>query len=163
MTLKDFFKQDMNDMTENEAEEIGCMGSVITVILFLSVLLICSLICGCSPKVTEHIIVKTDTVFQQQIRYDSIFKHDSIYLHEWSKGETIYIERTKWHTQYKERLRIDTTYISHTDTLIQEKVKEVPAKISDWKRLQMMLGRIFMVVLGGLVIYAIFKAKKALF
>ena len=163
MTLKDFFRQDMNDMTENEAEEIGCMGSVITVILFVSVLLICSLICGCSPKVTEHIIVKTDTVFQQQIRYDSIFKHDSIYLHEWSNGETIYIERTKWHTLYKEVLRVDTTYVSHTDTLIQEKVKEVPAKLSDWKTLQLILGKIFMFVLGGFIIYAIVKARSKLF
>ena len=51
------------------------------------------------------------------MQYDSIWKHDSIYLHEYAKGETIFVEKTNWKTYYKEKVRVDTLIENHVDSI----------------------------------------------
>ena len=89
----------------------------LNVILMAMVMLL--MLFGC--KVKERIItvetVRTDTVIQTKTVHDSIFVQDSTYHHEWTKGDTVYIEREKWHTRWRDRLLTDTLYISKTDSI----------------------------------------------
>ena len=62
-------------------------------------------------------VAKTDTFIKTDVRHDSIFVKDSVYVRE--KGDSVYIYKEKWRT--KVDLRHDTVYKAKTDTLYQTK------------------------------------------
>lgn len=90
---------------------------------------ISALLTSCSHRVVPVQTATHDTIYITQQRHDSIHVRDSIYLHEYQRGETIYIERTNYRELYTDRWLHDTLYQSRTDT-IRMVVKE-PA-IKEW-------------------------------
>lgn len=85
------------------------------------ILLLLALV-GCKstePTVIERI--KTDTLRQTIIQRDSIHVHDSTVIQQ--RGDTVYCDR--WHTAWRDRLKIDTLYKSRTDTITKEVKIEV--------------------------------------
>ena len=118
------------------------------------------LLTACKTKervvTVEH--VRTDTTYITRHHRDSVWLHDSIFMKEWLAGDTVYQLSDRWHTRYVERLRIDTTYVSKTDSIPVpypvEKIVKVEKPLTWWQRLRMMIGGI---VLIGLVVIAGFK------
>jgi hypothetical protein len=104
--------------------------------------------------VTDSILVeKHDTTYIEKMSRDSIYMHDSIYIHEYTKGDTVYMERDRWHYGYKDKLVHDSIYISQRDTIVNVESITVPAAISGWQWFQIYAGRIALVlVLIGIVI-----------
>ncbi|MBQ8051643.1 MAG: hypothetical protein IJ197_08760 [Bacteroidaceae bacterium] len=90
-----------------------------TLLQILFAILILLACCAMSSCKTKYVVesVKTDSVYITKTQYDSIWQHDSIYLHEYAKGETIFVEKEKWKTFYKERVRIDTLIENHVDSV----------------------------------------------
>lgn len=91
----------------------GCSGT-----LALIVCLIILLLTGC--KHIEYVSVPelhTDTLYINKTEHDSIYVKDSIYIHEWSKGDTVYIEQLRWQTKWREKLRTDTIRESRVDSV----------------------------------------------
>lgn len=87
-------------------------------ILFaLLILVACCAMSGCKTKYVAMESVKSDSVYITKTQYDSIWQHDSIYLHEYTKGETVFVEKEKWKTFYKERIRMDTLIENHVDSI----------------------------------------------
>lgn len=100
-------------------------------------------LCLCACKTVKYVpveTVRTDTVYQSKIEKDSIHVRDSVYLHEWIKGDTVYIEKTKWHTAIQERLRTDTIYRSRVDSLRIPYLVE--REISRWEQVKMDYGAV---------------------
>jgi len=115
----------------------------------IAILLIAaSLACSCSPKVIEH--VRTEYVYRDRIQHDTTFVHDSTYIKEYVKGDSVKI------IEYRERYKYLYKYINKTDTvavhdtLSVEKVREVKVerKLSWWQKLRLVL---FPVMLLGLL------------
>lgn len=80
------------------------------VVMALCVIGMCLLVAGC--KTTEYVEVPvTHTEYVYRDRVDSVAVHDSVYIKEWQKGDTIRVVEYR----YKDRFR----YIYATDTLIQ--------------------------------------------
>jgi hypothetical protein len=80
------------------------------VVMALCVIGMCALVTGC--KTTEYVEVPvTHTEYVYRDRVDSVAVHDSVYIKEWQKGDTIRVVEYR----YKDRFR----YIYATDTLIQ--------------------------------------------
>ena len=72
---------------------------------------------GCKTRevvVTEH---HTDTLRLTQHHRDSIYLHDSTFVREYVKGDTVRIVTEMWHTKYRDRLKTDTLYRSRTDSV----------------------------------------------
>lgn len=57
--------------------------------------------------------VKTDTTYINKEKWDSIYVHDSVFVHE--RGETLFVEKTKY--KYIERVLRDTVYKSRIDSI----------------------------------------------
>jgi len=115
----------------------------------IAILLIAaSLACSCSPKVIEH--VRTEYVYRDRVQHDTTFVHDSTYIKEYIKGDTVRIVefREKYKYLYKYINKTDTVAIH--DTLSVEKVKEVKVekKLSWWQKFRLVL---FPVMLLGLL------------
>ena len=82
-------------------------------VLILGLLVLWAL-CSCTK--TEYITVekvRTDTLWQNHTKHDSIWVHDSIHVTD--KGDTVRIE--KWHTKYVETEKHDTVYKARTDSV----------------------------------------------
>lgn len=103
------------------------------------VAIIVALLTGCKtsdPVVVER--VSHDTIYRLQLSRDSIMVRDSIYITERMQGDTLTITRDRWHTQYRDRLLHDTTYISKCDTIPQ--VVEVEKRLTALQRVRQDLG-----------------------
>ena len=78
--------------------------------------------------------VKTDSVRVVDVRRDSIYVLDSIFVRE--AYDTIYI--TKWRVEYREALRIDTFNIVEVDSV--NTIVEVEKKLTKWQQTKMNVG-----------------------
>jgi hypothetical protein len=112
---------------------------------------------GC--KQTEYVMVPeyhTDTLRVAQIVTDSVYKHDSIYIHE--NSDTVLIE--KWHTVWQNHTARDTVYKSRVDTIAKPYpvIKEVPAELSWWQKTQMYAGDALLLLL--VVVLAFLVVRK---
>ncbi len=116
-----------------------------------------TLLTGCKTRerIVEH--VRTDTLIQLRHQRDSIYVHDSTYVHE--RGDTLYIER--WHTAWRDRVRTDTVRVSHTDSI------PVPYPVTEYverKRSVIEWGLIIIgiVTLMGGIVWTAWRLKKYL-
>ena len=126
-------------------------------VLILGLLVLWAL-CSCTK--TEYITVekvRTDTTYIAHIVTDSVYQHDSIYIHE--KGDTVWYER--WHTQYRDRLRIDTVYQAKVDTIAKPYpvIKEVEKKLTKTQKGLMWTGGMSLL---ALFVFGVYKVKRFL-
>lgn len=108
--------------------------------------------------------VRTDTVIITKSQRDSIWLHDSIHVSEKTEGDTVWLEVSKWHTKYVEKVVRDTTYIATRDTIPMpypvEVIKEVEKDLNWLERSQMYTGRFVMwLLLAGAALF-IFKIAR---
>lgn len=91
----------------------GCGWSIVGFLVWLAYVTLVWAMVGCKSieyvPVIEH---RTDTVIKTHQRLDSIYVHDSTYIHE--RGDTVWVER--WHTRWRDRLLLDTIYEAVHDT-----------------------------------------------
>ena len=107
-------------MNENDNELLvagGCLSHVIAFAIGALIMALMFTSCKTKTVVVKVPEVHTDTLYQVKEQKDSIWLHDSVYIHQWMKGDTIYVETGKWHTKYIERLKIDTIYKARVDSV----------------------------------------------
>ena len=92
----------------------GCAWSIVGFLVWLAYITLVWAMVGCKSieyvPVVEH---RTDTLIQTKTQRDSIWVHDSTYIHE--RGDTVWVER--WHTRWRDRLQVDTIYQAVHDTI----------------------------------------------
>lgn len=133
----------------------------------IACLLYCLTSCKSATRVVEveKVILKTDTTYIERERKDSIFFHDSIYVREAARGDTIYIEKEVLRTRYIERIARDTVSKISRDSVrvpvVVEKVveKKVPRKRAWWEKLLLWMGGGTLLTAGG---WMFFKFRKVL-
>lgn len=110
--------------------------------------IIIAMVCvGC--KSVEYVEVETirlDTLHHYELQYDSIVRIDSIYEKEYVKGDTVYLEKTKYHFRDKTKMVTDT--IVEKVVEVKEKPIEVEKKLTTWQKFKINAGEW---MLGGIV------------
>ena len=134
---------------ERDRQDVGHL--IVGIIIGLWALFLMTMCTGCTT--TKYVTVPeyhTDTLIQTKVQKDSIWLHDSIYVHEWTKGDTIFVESRKWLTKYVDHEVHDTTYISKTDSVPApypvETIKEVPAELTWWQQTRLYLANILLIL-----------------
>lgn len=102
------------------------------IVLLFALLL--AMMCSCKTQYVPVETVRVETERVVDIQRDSIYVLDSIYVRE--AHDTIYI--TKWRTEYKEALRVDTFNVERIDTL--NTIVEVEKKLTKWQQTKMNVG-----------------------
>lgn len=133
-------------------------------IIWLVFLIAISLLASC--RQVEYVTVekvRTDTTYITKWQKDSVWLHDSIHIKE--RGDTVMIER--WHTQWRDRLRVDTIYQATHDTIPQpypvETIKMVEKELSWWQQLRLWIGNVGLIALlavGGYYGWKIWRVYK---
>ena len=119
------------------------------------------LMCLVSCKTTEYVEVPvTHTEYVYRDRVDSVAVHDSVYIKEYQKGDTIRVVEYR----YKDRFR----YIYATDTLIQrdtisvvhtEVVEKQVAKMNSLQGAFFWLGLLTFICGLGFICYKIMRKR----
>lgn len=119
--------------------------------IFLTAMLLVAGVLMTSCKTTKVVTVehvRTDTTYITKEQRDSIWLHDSIYMHEWTSADTVYVLQEKWHTKYKEKVVRDTIYQAKVDSVPvpYEVVKEVRKPLRWYEKIMIGWGIIALIV-----------------
>lgn len=102
--------------------------------------------------------VKTDSIYINQVQRDSIYRLDSIYIRD--KGDTVWVEKYKY--LFVDKLRHDTMYVNHTDTIREP--YPVERELSRWQNMKMELGgwAFGIIITAALIIvgWIVYKSRK---
>lgn len=105
---------------------------ILSVVLLMAALW---LVCSCSTvKYIPVETLKMDSVRVVDIQRDSVYIADTTIIRE--KADTVYI--TRWRTEYKEALRVDTVQVVRTDSI--QTIVEVEKKLTKVQQLKMDVG-----------------------
>lgn len=121
-----------------------------------------AMLAGCRTTkyvtVTEH---HTDTVYQLKQMRDSIYLHDSTFVREYVKGDTVRIVTEMWHTRDRDRWRTDTVYRSRVDSVPvpYEVVKEVPRELTWWQRARIHMGELLLALIAAAAGFGLWRLK----
>lgn len=129
-------------------------------LIYLFIILLASAICLSSCR-TQYIpveTVRTEYKTRDSVRYDSIYKHDSIFY--LIKGDTVY--------KYVKLVEYKYLFINRTDTILKTDSIQVPypveKRLTRWQTLKMELGGwalgviiVFAFVIVGRMIYRLRK------
>lgn len=142
---------------------LSYMGGLWCVVLFLIFLMVAVMMSGCrSVKYVTVPEIHTDTLIVTNHQKDSIWLLDSIYLHEWQKGDTIMVDRVVYHTKYQEKIVMDTIYKSKTDTIAKPYPVEVKVekKLTLWQKTRIHAGEALLVLLAVAAVIGLWKLYK---
>lgn len=122
-----------------------------------------AMLTGC--RTTKYVTVPehhTDTVLQVKQLRDSVWLHDSVFVREYMKGDTIFRDRDRWHTHYVERLTVDTFYQSRVDSVLMpyEVVKEVAKKLTWWQQARIHMGELLLALIAAAAGIGLWRLKK---
>lgn len=110
---------------------------IILKILFFLLFLTIVISCKTTTKVVEIPVETIKTEYIEQVKYDSIYHKDSIYIMQ--KGDTIYNNKVQYLYKYK-YLR-DTINITDTiPTIVTVKDTQYINKLYTWQKLLMTVG-----------------------
>ena len=140
-------------MAYDEKDFNRALGKVIKwLVVWMVILFVLELLASC--RQVEYVTVekvRIDTTYITKWQKDSVWLHDSIHIKE--RGDTVMIER--WHTQWRDRLRVDTIYQATHDTIPQpypiETVKLVEKDLNWWQRLRLWIGNIGLLGILGVI------------
>lgn len=78
---------------------------------------------GCSPKIVERVVVQHDTTTVHH--RDTTYRRDSVYIREWAKGDTVYVDRYRDRYVFRDRWRDSVTVREvHDTTAVQVEVEK---------------------------------------
>lgn len=122
----------------------------------------CLVLGGCrTGQVTVVEKVRVDTLRLSRNIRDSVVVRDSVYVKEAVRGDTVWLEVTRWRERERDRVRVDTVYRAKVDSVPVvvevEKRVEVERKRRWWEKGLMWIGG---TVVAGMGAFLLFKIKR---
>lgn len=122
------------------------LARIITLIFLATILYSCK-----SIQYVPVETIKRDTTYISQIKIDSIYHRDSIYVEH--KGDTVYLSKYKYLYKYIEKH--DTLWREKTDTI--QVVYPVEAQLTKWQKIKINMGEYLIAVIVLIVIWLCVK------
>ena len=114
---------------------------------------VCIFLAGCSPKIIEK--VRTEYITETAHHRDTTYSRDSIYIREWMKGDTVYLDRYRDRYIYRDRWKDSVKVVEvHDTTSVQVKVD----KPLSWSQ-KAKIGA-FWYILAGLILSLAYIFRK---
>ena len=106
-------------MTNSKRQNVS---SVRRTVFLLTMIVLCA---GCSSlwKAREKIVIERDTTIVHH--RDTMFRKDSVYIREWMKGDTVFVDRFRDRYVYRDRWRDSVRIVErHDTTSVEVKVEK---------------------------------------
>lgn len=114
----------------------------------ITLIFLATILYGC--KSIQYVPVETikrDTTYISQIKIDSIYHRDSIYVEH--KGDTVYLSKYKYLYKYIEKH--DTLWREKTDTI--QVVYPVEAQLTKWQKIKINIGEYLITAIALVIIW----------
>ncbi len=121
-------------------------------LIILAMTLLTSLMGSCKTVERENIVTKTDTVRIYSQHKDSVVYRDSVFVHLYERGDTVYHVTERWNVRYNDRVRVDTVYKVRE---VAQQSKEVAEKKEPWY--DNFLAKVLLCLLAGAVLVGVIK------
>lgn len=118
------------------------LARIITLIFLATILYSCK-----SIQYVPVETIKRDTTYISQIKIDSIYHRDSIYVEH--KGDTVYLSKYKYLYKYIEKH--DTLWREKTDTI--QVVYPVEAQLTKWQKIKINMGEYLITAIALVIIW----------
>lgn len=106
---------------------------------YIIIIILVGISVGCTKTVYVPVeTVKHDTIYQTAFKADSVQTVDSIYIKELVKGDTVYLEKIKYHFRDKVKMVTDTVVEKVVET--KEVPVEVEKKLTAWQNFKLNAG-----------------------
>lgn len=122
------------------------LARIITLIFLATILYGCK-----SIQYVPVETIKVDTTYISQIKIDSIYHRDSIYVEH--KGDTVYLSKYKYLYKYIEKH--DTLWREKTDTI--QVAYPVEARLTKWQKIKINMGEYLIAAIVLIVIWLCVK------
>ena len=102
-------------MTNKNTKGLLARGAVLVLLLAAGA--------SCSPKIVERIVVQHDTTTVHH--RDTTYRRDSVYIREWMKDDTVYVDRFRDRYVFRDRWRDSVSVREvHDTTAVEVKVEK---------------------------------------
>ena len=118
------------------------LARIITLIFLATILYSCK-----SIQYVPVETIKVDTTYISQIKIDSIYHRDSIYVEH--KGDTVYLSKYKYLYKYIEKH--DTLWREKTDTI--QIAYPVETQLSKWQKIKINIGEYLITAIALVIIW----------
>lgn len=118
------------------------LARIITLIFLATILYSCK-----SIQYVPVETIKVDTTYISQIKIDSIYHRDSIYVEH--KGDTVYLSKYKYLYKYIEKH--DTLWREKTDTI--QVAYPIEAQFTKWQKIKINMGEYLIAAIVLIVIW----------
>ena len=143
-----------------EKQELNFWELAIGLLLGLLACALITMFAGCTTVRTVE-TVRTDTVWQNHTVHDSIHVKDSVWVERWTRGDTVYVVKDRWKTEWRERLKTDTVYIAKHDTVrVEAASQHTDDDLSWWQKEKMRVGALVIFLMAVAVVWAIYKVSR---
>lgn len=132
-----------------ESSESVCWGIFMALLITMAVFVSGLILSSCSRDVVR-VVEKTrvDTLYTASKDRDSIFVHDSIYERVEARNDTIYINKFRTRTGYRDKLRTDIIYRVKVDSIpYPVEVEKEVNRLYWWQTALMWAGGIALLLL----------------
>lgn len=129
---------------------------------YIIIIILVGISVGCTKTVYVPVeTVKHDTIYQTAFKADSVQTVDSIYIKELVKGDTVYLEKIKYH--FRDKVKMVTDTVVEKVVEVKEIPIEVEKKLSVWDKVRIGIADCFLafvvLVLVGFAIFWVIKKK----
>ena len=95
-----------------------------TFVRVLSMGIIILVSASCSSTKSMPVVQSNDTTsfIQRSARVDTIYLHDSVFVSEKQRGDTVYLTRVEWRDRWRTRVERDTV----VDVRVEKEVVQLP-------------------------------------
>jgi hypothetical protein len=85
---------------------------------------------------------------------------DSVWVEKWTQGDTVYVVKDRWKTEWRERLKTDTVYIAKHDTVVVKPKANTEGDLSWWQQAKMRVGALVIFLMAVAVVWGIYKVSR---
>ena len=83
---------------------------------------------------------------------DTIYRHDSVYVREVMRGDTVYLTRTEWRDRWRTRVVHDTVqHTKYVDRVVEKPPERYIPKFYKW------CTGLFWAIIAGVILYYVLK------
>lgn len=124
---------------------------------WLLIVVTCCILAGCKTKYIEVPSIHYETVTKRDTvsRVDSIYQHDSVWVNQYIKGDTVVQEKYRYKILYKDRWR---EKIAYRDSIVRDSIPykvEVEKPLTRLQKTFIGIGKILGGILFALLLAAI--------
>lgn len=139
------------------------MGMVKRLLYLIIPYFILSSLAGCkSVQYVPVETVRTDSIYVDRYKRDSIYQRDSVFVNRWTAGDTIYQDKVVWKYVYRDKVKYDTVAILRSDTV--RVPFPVDRELSKWEQVKLDVGGwticAFIIIILLVVVFTVYKLRQ---